>query len=158
MTTIREATPGDIDAMVRLSGMVQRLHARHRPDLFVTEPSQAAMTERFRGWSRDEAATLLVAESDEGEVVGYTFCRVERREASVITLPAAVVSMEHLAVDPAVARTGVGAALVEAVREVGRRAGCRRLVASVWEFNAAARPFYEAVGMRPMQVRMDQPL
>ncbi|MFB6678255.1 GNAT family N-acetyltransferase [Streptomyces sp. NPDC056390] len=65
---------------------------------------------------------------------------------------------EHLAADPAGARSGVGAALVEAVREVGRRAGCRRLVASVWEFNAAARPFYEAIGLRPVQVRMDQPL
>lgn len=34
----------------------------------------------------------------------------------------------------------------------------RRLVAGVREFNAAARPFYEAVGLRPMQVRTDQPL
>ncbi|MFE2736451.1 hypothetical protein [Streptomyces sp. NPDC059349] len=41
---------------------------------------------------------------------------------------------------------------------MGRRAGCRRLVASVGEFNAAARPFYEAIGLRLMQVRMDQPL
>ncbi|MEV6700979.1 GNAT family N-acetyltransferase [Streptomyces sp. NPDC051453] len=151
MTTIREASPGDIDAKIRPSGMFQRLHARHRPDLFVAEPSRAGLAERFRGWLRDEAATLLVAESDDGEVVGYTLCRVERREASVLT-------MEHLAVDPADARSGVGAALVEAVRDVGRRAGCRRLVASVWEFTAAARPFYEAVGLRPMQVRMDQPL
>ncbi|WP_326777627.1 GNAT family N-acetyltransferase [Streptomyces sp. NBC_01445] len=156
MTRIREASPGDVDAMVRLSGMVQRLHARHRPDLFVDEPSEAGMAERFRGWLREEASTLLVAESDEGEVVGYTFCRVERREGSLITRPAAVVSMEHLAVDPGSARSGVGAALVEAVRDVGRRAGCRRPVASVWEFNAAARPFYQAIGLRPMQVRMDQ--
>lgn len=76
----------------------------------------------------------------------------------MLTLPAAVVSMEHLAVDPAGVRSGVGAALVDAVRDVGRRAGCRRLVAGVREFNAAARPFYEAVGLRPMQVRTDQPL
>ncbi|MFC9499758.1 hypothetical protein [Streptomyces sp. NPDC056982] len=47
------------------------------------------------------AGIRLVAESDEGEVVRHTFCRVERREASVITLPAAVVSMEQPAVDPA---------------------------------------------------------
>ncbi|MFF1688096.1 MULTISPECIES: hypothetical protein [unclassified Streptomyces] len=46
-------------------------------------------------------------------MVGYTFCRVERREGSRVTLPAAVVSMEHLAVDPAGARGGVGAALVK---------------------------------------------
>ncbi|MER7203835.1 MULTISPECIES: hypothetical protein [unclassified Streptomyces] len=71
MTTIREAPPGDIDAMVRLSGMVQRLHGQHRPDLFVDEPSQAGMTELFRSWLRDEASTLLVAESDGGEVVGH---------------------------------------------------------------------------------------
>ncbi|MET7513730.1 GNAT family N-acetyltransferase [Streptomyces sp. NPDC005480] len=158
MTRIREASPGDVDALVRLNGMVQRLHARHRPDLFVDEPSEAGMAERFRGWLRDEASTLLVAESDEGDVVGYTFCRVERRKGSLNTLPATVVSMEHLAVDPGSARSGVGAALVEGVREVGRRAGCRRLVASVWEFNDAARPFYQAIGLRPMQVRMDQPL
>ncbi|MFE2736450.1 hypothetical protein [Streptomyces sp. NPDC059349] len=50
-----------------------------------------------------------MAESDEGEVVRHTFCRVERLEASVITLPAAVVSMEQPAVDPAGARSGVGA-------------------------------------------------
>ncbi|MFE5025925.1 GNAT family N-acetyltransferase [Streptomyces sp. NPDC056656] len=69
-----------------------------------------------------------------------------------------MVSMEHLAVDPGRARSGVGAALVDAVRDVGRRAGCRRPVASVWEFDDAARPFYQAIGLRPMQVRMDQPL
>ena len=59
MTRIREASPGDVDAMVRLNGMVQRLHARHRPDLFVDEPSEAGVAERFRGWLREEFYQML---------------------------------------------------------------------------------------------------
>ncbi|MFJ9895371.1 GNAT family N-acetyltransferase [Streptomyces sp. NPDC091280] len=34
---------------------------------------------------------------------------------------------------------GVGSALLETVREVGRKAGYRRLVTDVWEFNEDAR-------------------
>lgn len=67
-------------------------------------------------------------------------------------------SLEQIAVVPDAARSGVGAALLEAVREVGRAAGCRRLVTDVWDFNEGARAFYQAAGFSPMNMRLDQQL
>ncbi|WP_330457523.1 GNAT family N-acetyltransferase [Streptomyces sp. NBC_00820] len=63
-----------------------------------------------------------------------------------------------LAVDPAASRAGVGTALLDAVRESGRAAGCRRLIVNVWCFNATARSFYEASGLAPMKQRLEQTL
>ncbi|NBE93117.1 GNAT family N-acetyltransferase [Nonomuraea sp. KC401] len=65
--------------------------------------------------------------------------------------------LEHLAVDPDVVRTGIGAALVEAVRTAGKEAGCASLVTDVWNFNDGALAFFDALGLTPMRHWLERP-
>lgn len=74
------------------------------------------------------------------------------------TGPGTFVVLEHLAVVAEAARSGVGTALLDAVRAVGGAAGCSHLVTDVWDGNKEAQAFYAAAGFAPMVHRLEQPL
>ncbi|WP_327679620.1 GNAT family N-acetyltransferase [Kitasatospora sp. NBC_00458] len=153
MTRIRTATTDDAALLAGLNEAVHDLHVRHRPDLFLAAPeAEAAFAERLA----DPSVTVLIAAGDDGEAVGYALARVVQWPGGPFTGPDEVAVLDQLAVSPAAARTGVGSALLEAVRAAGRDAGCRRLVTNVWDFNEDARAFYRASGLRPMNRMLDQ--
>lgn len=79
------------------------------------------------------ASTLVVAEDDDGRVVG--FAQLDPAEGVV----------ESVYVDPDFARRGIGRRLVEALEHEARSAGTKRLVLSATR-NAVG--FYEARGYR----------
>ncbi|MBV6698020.1 GNAT family N-acetyltransferase [Kitasatospora aureofaciens] len=153
MTTIRTATPDDAALLARLNDLVHGLHVEHRPDLFVWSPNQDS---HFRERIGDPAVTVFIAEGPDGTPVGYAIARIVHWPGNTFTTPDVVVSLDQLAVSPEAARTGVGSALLDAVREAGRTAGCRRLVTTVWDFNEPARALYQATGFRPMNHQLDQ--
>ncbi|AUG76531.1 GNAT family N-acetyltransferase [Kitasatospora sp. MMS16-BH015] len=159
MTIIRVATvERDLASLVRLNGQVHAEHARQRPDLFVVEQPTEELAVLLAARLAEPDATCFVAEAPDGTVVGYAFAKVISREANAIVRAARAVMLDQIGVDPAAARAGVGAALLEAVRELGRSAGCGRLVTQVWDFNEGARAFYQAAGLRPMTTMLDQRL
>ncbi|MEU8837390.1 GNAT family N-acetyltransferase, partial [Streptomyces sp900116325] len=145
MTRIRTASTDDVALLATLNDIVHDLHVRHRPDLFVGAPEQEAF---FAAQIADPSVTVLVADGADGKAVGYALARFVKREGSALTSPDVIISLDQIAVSPDAARAGVGSALLEAVREAGRTAGCRRLVTSVWDFNETARAFYQASGFR----------
>ncbi|MFG2532135.1 GNAT family N-acetyltransferase [Streptomyces sp. NPDC048516] len=155
---IRTASPGDVAQLVTLNHIVHDLHTRHRPDLFVASPEADAVEAFFRTRVADPSSTVLLADGAEGKALGYALARVRNRPGTALTHSEVIVTLDQIAVVPDATRSGAGAALLEAVREVGRAAGCRRLVTDVWHFNAGAREFYEAAGFRPTTVHLDQPL
>lgn len=157
MIRVRDAAKGDAARLVELHAGVHELHAGQRPDVFVGEPDQARVEAFFHGLVDEPAVHVLVAEAaSDGSVVGYAVARVVEREAGLHVHRSAAMKLEHLAVDPVASRGGVGSALLEAVRERGRAAGCRRLHVNVWSFNTSARSFYEARGLVPMKQQLEQ--
>ncbi|WP_043267240.1 GNAT family N-acetyltransferase [Streptomyces sp. CT34] len=155
MTQIRTASTDDVALLATLNAIVHDLHVRHRPDLFVDSPEQEAF---FKAQIADPSVTVLVADGADGRALGYAIVRVINRRGNALIRPDTVISLDQIAVVPDAARTGVGSELLEAVREVGRSAGCRRLVTDVWDFNEEARAFYESSGFRPMNHLLDQQL
>ncbi|SEL25074.1 GNAT family N-acetyltransferase [Streptacidiphilus jiangxiensis] len=158
MITIRTASTDDAPLLARLNGIVHELHVAHRPDLFVDSPGQDALEALFRARLGDPSVTAFVADDSDGRSLGYAQARVVSWDASALVQPDRVVSLDQIAVVPEAGGMGVGSALLEAVRDMGRKAGCRRLVTEVWDFNEGARAFYDAAGLQPMNVRLDQPL
>ncbi|MGQ0720779.1 MAG: GNAT family N-acetyltransferase [Candidatus Eiseniibacteriota bacterium] len=86
-------------------------------------------------WYRADELPALVAERD-GRRVGLLTYRFAEEELEVVTLQA---------FEP---RSGVGAALLRAARDLARNAGCRRLWLVTTNDNHGAIRFYEAMGMR----------
>ncbi|SED31477.1 Ribosomal protein S18 acetylase RimI [Streptomyces sp. 2112.3] len=155
---IRTASAGDVALLSALNHIVHDLHTQHRPDLFVGSPEGDGVEAFFRARIADPSVTVLLADGAEGKALGYALARVKDRPGTALTHSEVIVSLDQIAVVPEAARRGVGAALLEAVREVGRAAGCRRLVTDVWHFNADAREFYRAAGFSPTTVHLDQQL
>jgi ribosomal protein S18 acetylase RimI-like enzyme len=139
-----------------LNGIVHQLHVGHRPDLFVDSPDPDALEAFFLARLADPAVTAFVAEHSDGRTLGYAQSRLVSWNSSALVRPDLVICLDQIAIVPDATGMGVGSALLEAVREAGRRAGCRRLVTEVWDFNAGARAFYDAAGFRRMNVRLDQ--
>lgn len=158
MIRIRTASTDDLATLVTLNAVVHDVHVHHRPDLFVGAPSSEDLGGLLAGRLSEPQVTFLIAETSDGVAVGYAMARVVALPGSVLGLPDSVVSLQQIAVDPSASRSGVGSALLDGVREIGRTAGCRRLVTQVWDFNEGAQAFYQASGMRPMNRMLDQEL
>lgn len=158
MISIRTASTHDLATLVALNAIVHDVHVQHRPDRFVDAPSSEDLGGLLAGQLSEPQVTFLIAEASDGAAVGYAMARVVALPGSVLGLADSVVSLQQIAVDPSAARSGVGSALLDRVREIGRAAGCRRLVTQVWDFNEGAQAFYQASGLRPMNRMLDQEL
>nr|WP_279536002.1 GNAT family N-acetyltransferase [Blastococcus xanthinilyticus] len=88
--------------------------------------------------------TVLVAEAA-GEIVGTVDLTVLANAAHAGD---PYLLVENVVIDAAHRRSGVGAALLAAARDHGRRAGCYKLQLSADEPEAFA--FYESLGLRPL--------
>lgn len=130
---IRHATLDDEEALGRLDRVAwSPLHSvqpRPRP------PYEPFYNERFG--PRDH----LVAELD-GTVVGY----VRLAYPTPLVCNSHVRQIQGLVVAEEARGTGVGRALLRAVREEARRQGARRLTLRVLGHNAPARTLYETEG------------
>jgi GNAT superfamily N-acetyltransferase len=147
---IRGAAKADGPRLVEFHAVVHDLHGRHRPDVFVTEPNQAELQAFFGSAIDEPSVSVLVAElRPENLIAGYALVRVVEREGSPQVKAESAVMLEQLAVDPVASRRGVGTALLEAVRAIGREAGCRRLITNVWCFNTPADRFMKRPGWCP---------
>ncbi|MBG0814221.1 GNAT family N-acetyltransferase [Planomonospora sp. ID82291] len=155
-SVVRPATPGDAALLAELNRHVHDIHVAHRPDLFRENPSAEDLTAGFRERIDDGSFRIFIAELPDVPAAGYAMAAVHRRAAGVLTAEDAFIVLEHLAVAPQATRRGVGTALLDAVREAGREAGCRRFVTEVWDFNTEALAFYEAAGFSPMRRLFDQ--
>ncbi|GLW96554.1 GNAT family N-acetyltransferase [Microtetraspora sp. NBRC 16547] len=155
---VRRATRDDVALLAELNRFVQNVHAAHRPDLFKEQPPIDELISGFEDQLNRESVRIFIAELAEGQAVGYAMATLHQRLAGALMHAGSFVVLEHVAVDPDVARRGIGTALLDAVREAGREAGCTRFMTEVWDFNSRALAFFEASGFAPAWRRLDQPL
>ena len=98
----------------------------------------------FEGILADRDQRLLVAE-DGGRLVGSAHLMVLRHFGRSLSRSAVV---EGVVVDPAYRRAGVGAALMRAVAEAARRAGCYKLALTSNLARTGAHRFYGRLGWK----------
>ena len=134
-TTVREARPGDREAMLRLLA-----------DLGYA--SDAGTLEERLGRIEDEPSVqVLVAERD-GEVIALASLHVLHLiERSPLGRLSAIVVGEP------VRRSGVGRALIERVEHEARDAGCDRLEVTSGEWREDAHAFYHELGFEETSKR-----
>ncbi|NUW45402.1 GNAT family N-acetyltransferase [Nonomuraea rhodomycinica] len=154
---VRPATPADAATLAELNDFVHALHVENRPDFFRTPSSADELVPIFRAFLEREDTFGFVAESA-GRAVGYVTATVRRHPGDALVHPRNVIFVDHIAVDPALARAGVGTALVESVRAAGREVGCTRMMTDVWAFNERALAFFESAGLARMTYWLEQPL
>jgi GNAT superfamily N-acetyltransferase len=155
---IRRATLDDAALLAELNRFVQNIHTEHRPDLFKEDPSIEKLASWFEDLLGRESVRVLIADLPDGRPAGYAMATLNERTGSALTHAGSFILLDHLAVAPEATRRGIGTALLNAVREIGREAGCTRFMTEVWDFNSTAVAFFEASGFAPASRRLDQSL
>ena len=141
---IRRARASDLEALRELYRLLFQEHAAALPDVLrVPEPPEGDTAEHAESLVNEECF-FAVAEVD-GRVVG--FIDASRRDPTDPTdVDAPWCNVNNVVVHPSHARTGVGSALLAAAEEWAKGKGFAQMRLTVFEFNAAARAFYERAG------------
>ncbi|HKN94819.1 MAG TPA: GNAT family N-acetyltransferase [Thermoleophilaceae bacterium] len=135
---VRSAEPRDFDAVAFL------LHDLGRRE--VTDETRDRCRELYAAQVSDPSVDHLVAEDDDGEIVG--FCSLHFRKRLNYTTPEAWVP--DLIVRDAQRRNGVGKALLEHAENRAIERGCWALSLESAHHRVEAHRFYGAFGMRDM--------
>ncbi len=134
--SVREAAPGDLDALAALYEQLSGPLSEPVPD---PRPDALEVLERIIA---DPARSLLVAELD-GEVVG-TVDVVIAPNLTHYAQPWALV--ENVVVDERARRCGAGSALMLRAIELAREAGCYKVNLISGNDRDAAHAFYRSLG------------
>ena len=138
--TVRRA---DLDSEADAVAIVAMLDAYARDPFGDGKPLAEDVRERLVPALREHPTTLVfLAFDEEGAPLGITTTFVGFSTFAARPL----LNVHDIAVLPAARGKGVGRALLAAVEEHARAAGCCRLTLEVLEGNPRARGLYEAVG------------
>jgi ribosomal protein S18 acetylase RimI-like enzyme len=156
-STIRPATPADLQTIGRLGALLVRLHHDFDPERFIAAaPRTEQRYASFLGSQLDEPNVVILVAARNNEVVGYTYGGVEDYDYMALRGPAGVVY--DIVVDPAHRGHGVGRQLLDAtIAELGAR-GAPRVVLSTAERNETAQRLFERAGFRRTMVEMTREL
>lgn len=144
MPVIREAVPGDCDAIARMNAILQKMHADELPALFKADGgwSQADVRQTM-----EETGTLFGVAEMQGALVGYIYARSAGRPESAFRHAMEMVVIHHLVVLPRYRRMGVGSGLFDYAKSAAERANVQVIIADVWSFNDRARSFFQRCGL-----------
>jgi len=152
---LRPATASDLPALVRLSSSVQELHARSVPAHIRMPTSDPGCAGLFRKALAEPTACLVVAEK--AELVVGSFCAQEMtREENWLRPALRIFTLEHIVVDPAFRRQGIGDALIKRFLAEARSRRIDRADLVCWNFNEEANQFFRRHGFREVHARYER--
>ncbi len=151
---IRRAVEKDIERISELLGQVLEIHAKIRPDIFISGTTKYTHDE-LEVMLKDDKKPVYVAVDDTDRVVGYAFCAIKEQPFSNNMVQFKSLFIDDLCVDADTRGMHVGSALFEHVKSEAKRLGCYEVTLNVWEGNDSARHFYEKMGLKPKETMME---
>ncbi len=151
---IRRAVEKDIERIGELLGQVLEIHAKIRPDIFISGTTKYTHDE-LEVMLKDDKKPVYVAVDDTDRVVGYAFCAIKEQPFSNNMVQFKSLFIDDLCVDADTRGMHVGSALFEHVKAEAERLGCYEVTLNVWEGNDSARHFYEKMGLKPKETMME---
>lgn len=152
--TIRAAVQSDREKIRPLQQEIADLHREGRPDLFRTE-ARFFTDESFAARLSDPNHTVLIAETDGGEVVGYAFAWVIEYRDHPTYKDFDTFYIDDICVLGSHRRMGIGKRLFEHCKAISCEKHCRNIDLGVWGFNREAIAFFESCGMTERLRRME---
>lgn len=152
--TVRRAEQRDSDRIMQLLSEVLELHAKIRPDIFISGTTKYTQSELADIISSDNTP-VFVAADDEDVVQGYAFCIMKQQPFSTNMKSFSTLFIDDLCVDENCRGQRVGTLLFDYVKEYAKARGCYDVTLNVWEGNDSARAFYEKKGMYVKETQME---
>lgn len=151
---IRKANAGDIRGILAILHEVLEIHAKIRPDLFISGTTKYT-DEELTAIIENPDTPVFVAVDGQGQVLGYAFCVLLPMPKTTNMRRVRTLYVDDLGVDKAVRGEHIGTRLMDYVKDFAREAGCYAVTLNVWEGNDSARGFYEHYGMKVRETQME---
>ena len=150
---IRPAEESDIPAIVALAMQVNVLHQEAWPAIFAPLTDTAPLTDFWRGRYFTPGTRILVAAAD-AEVAGMVAACLQAENKNLLLQDRLCCRVDTIAVKDGYRRQGIGRGLMLALEEWSKEQGAQEIRFTVWQFNNAARIFYEELGYGVRSVTM----
>lgn len=150
---IRQATTADAQIVSSLNSAVQAIHSSALPWRFKPPSSETFPPTAAAVLLAQPSNVVLIAEVD-SLAVGYAYAEVIHRAETSFCYAYDMMYLHHISVQPAHRKTGLGRALLDAVRSAANERGIDLLTLDVWAFNEEARSFFRRQGFTSYNERL----
>ncbi|SFV00278.1 GNAT family N-acetyltransferase [Butyrivibrio sp. INlla21] len=133
---VRKATIKDIPTILELLSQVLEVHARIKPDYFVSGHTKYSVAE-LEDILDDESKRVYVADVSDA-VVGYAFCELKEMPDKPFVEHFKYMYIDDLCVDSNFRGKDVAQKIFEYVKDEAKTFGCRDITLNVWEGNDRA--------------------
>jgi GNAT superfamily N-acetyltransferase len=154
---VRGVTPNDYGGIAGLLREVDELHRVNAPWLFQDPAREPRSREFFEQLVASGDSAVLVAEA-ERQLVGVVTVIMRRAPDFPVFIEQAWGVLDSIAVARSWRRRGAGRTLTRAAEQWALGRGAKWLELGVYEFNAEARAFYQALGYAPVSTKLRKPL
>lgn len=150
---VRSASPGDYSDMAALLAQVDELHRVNAPWIFQKPEADPRPREFFDELLANEGSIVLIADAA-GELAGAATVIMRSAPDFAVFINQSWGVLDSIAVVSSWRRRGVGRALIRAAEQWTLGRGAKWLELGVYEFNAEARAFYQALGYSPVSTKL----
>ena len=151
---IRRAEEKDIPRLIELLQQVLDIHAKVRPDVFISGTTKYTNDELLQ-MIKDDTNPIYVAVNEKDLCLGYAFCQLREQPFSNNMVPFTSLFIDDLCVDQSLRGQHIGESLFEFVKAEAKRLGCYEVTLNVWAGNTSAERFYEKMGMKTKERQME---
>ena len=152
--SVRKAESRDIPKLSELLSEVLELHAKIRPDIFISGSTKYTAAELADILANDQTP-VFVAVDENDTVRGYVFCQIKRQPFSTNMKDFKTLFIDDLCIDESCRGAHIGTKLFDFALGYAKEEGCYDLTLNVWEGNDGARAFYEKMGMFVKETQME---
>ena len=142
---LRLATKKDYDILFELFSEIQTLHYETRPDIFRPAEKDKYFFEYFNRVIESENRHLIIG-FDDDKPFGYVYYVINHLPQNIYRPEKRVIYINHILVSKNYQGRGYGRALINHVRDIGRKETIKEIGLDVWAFNEKAIGFFEKQG------------
>lgn len=153
--TVRRGRSEDYEAVSCLFENLDALHRGGLPWMFKEPATVSRTADSFAELLTRDDVALFVA--DVGSIVGFAHGLMRSAPELPIFVPQRWGVLDGLVVDSAWRRRGIGSVLTSAIETWAFAQGASWVELNVYDFNAEARQFYEALGYLPFRTIVRKP-
>ena len=151
---IRRAGEKDIPRLIELLQQVLDIHAKIRPDIFISGTTKYTDDELLQ-MILDDTNPIYVAVDEKDLCMGYAFCQLREQPFSNNMVPFTSLFIDDLCVDQSLRGQHIGESLFEFVKAEAKRLGCYEVTLNVCAGNTSPEHFYEKMGMKTKERQME---
>ena len=154
-TIMRNAKFSDFNDVNNLMLELHNLHVKNRNDIFKATDSPMK-EEYFKDLLNNQDVKLFVIENlENSEILGYSNLKLMNTPNIDIVVKSKYIYIDDFCIKQAYKRKGIGKKLFNFILEYAKQQGVESVQLNVWSFNEDAIEFYNFMGMKERNVRME---